>query len=269
MLLNDTPVYIGTSGYNYEDWKGRFAPKGITNYDMLSYYAEQGLNFLELAFTFYRFPERDKIEHILHRTNGKVRFSVRIPKVIMHHPSDKKVINEFLKGLSPMIDAGLLESFFADFLPAFVSSKANYQHILALRNAFKGNSLFIELQSRTWYKEKTFDFFRENNIGLTTIDMPDIKGTAPYYPTAVNYYQYYKLYGRSPKWIAGADKFLDYSYSDRELAKILRDALSGSVTAKAIIIIFANVAEGYAPQNALKLKGMIEGRHNGSGRPSE
>ncbi|MDR2105449.1 MAG: DUF72 domain-containing protein [Deferribacteraceae bacterium] len=257
MLLNGTPVYIGTSGYNHEDWKGNFAPEKINNYDMLSYYAEQGFNFVELAYTFYRFPERDKIEHILKRTEKSVRFSVRIPKAIMHYPSDKALIAQFLNGIAPLADTGVLESFFADFLPSFVCSKANYQRLVNLRNAFKGYPFFIELQSRTWYKEKTFDLFRENDIGLTTIDMPDIKGAAPYFPTSFNYYQYYKLYGRSPKWIVGADKYLDYSYSEKELLKLLQDVQHTSITAKAAIIIFANVAQGCAPQNALKLMQLI------------
>ena len=38
MELNNTPVYIGTSGYNYDEWKGTFAPKDLDNYDLLKNY---------------------------------------------------------------------------------------------------------------------------------------------------------------------------------------------------------------------------------------
>jgi uncharacterized protein YecE (DUF72 family) len=258
MFLNNTPLYIGTSGYNYEDWKGSFAPADISSYDLLAYYAEKGFNFLELSFTFYRLPEKDKIAHILLRTGEKMRFSVRLPKKLMRYPSDKTLLAEFMNGISPLIESGTLESFFADFLPSFVSSKANYEHLLKLRQAFKGFSFFTELQSRTWYKEKTFDFFRDNDIGLTTIDMPPIKGYAPYYPLSLNYRQYFKLYGRSRHWVSGIDKFLDYSYSDAELENLLSDAVNMSVTSKAIIIIFANLAQGFAPLNALRLKELAE-----------
>jgi uncharacterized protein YecE (DUF72 family) len=181
----------------------------------------------------------------------------------MHNPSDKALNQEFMKGISPFIERGLLECFFADFLSKFTSSKANSQHLLTLRQTFKEFPFFAELHSRTWYKEKTFDFFRENDIGFSIIDLPKINGFAPYYPVNLNYRQYYKLYGRSPKWLAGDDKFLDYSYSDAELKKIIRDAVSMSVTSQAVIIIFANVAEGYAPMNAQRLKNIILSKGEG------
>ncbi|MDY3721265.1 MAG: DUF72 domain-containing protein [Treponema sp.] len=43
-------LLIGTSGYDYPEWKGVFYPK-----DFLSYYAIQ-FNALELNNTFYNMP---------------------------------------------------------------------------------------------------------------------------------------------------------------------------------------------------------------------
>jgi hypothetical protein len=78
MFLNNTPLYIGTSGYNHADWKGTFAPKDIDNFDLLSFYANKGFNFLELTFTFYRMPEPDKILHIVNRTGDTIRRCIHV-----------------------------------------------------------------------------------------------------------------------------------------------------------------------------------------------
>jgi uncharacterized protein YecE (DUF72 family) len=259
MLLNSTPLYIGTSGYNHADWKGTFAPKDIDSFDLLSFYADKGFNFLELAFTFYRMPEQDKILHIIKRTENRVKFSIRLYKDIIHFPNDQKLLTEFKRGISPIVDNGLLECVYADYLPSFFASVSNRTHLATLRNNFNGITFFAELQNHTWYKENLFDFYKENKIGLTILDMPLIRGLAPYYPNTFNFAQYYKLYGK--KQSSSKKRALDYDYSEEELKKFKKDAIAKSVTSQAIYIVFANVATGIAPKNAEKLIKLIVSRH--------
>src|SRR5919206_41585 len=51
-------VWIGTSGYSYEDWVGEFYPEGTRPERMLAYYC-QFFPLVELNFTFYRPPSRE------------------------------------------------------------------------------------------------------------------------------------------------------------------------------------------------------------------
>ena len=48
-------LFIGTSGYSYPYWKGKFYPKEVPMTKCLNYYSGQ-FNALELNNTFYRFP---------------------------------------------------------------------------------------------------------------------------------------------------------------------------------------------------------------------
>lgn len=48
-------LWIGTSGYSYPDWVGRFYPVGTSASPMLAYYATQ-LPLVELNYTYYRLP---------------------------------------------------------------------------------------------------------------------------------------------------------------------------------------------------------------------
>ena len=51
-----TPRYwVGTSGYNYNEWKGSFYPEKLSSKKMLPYYAER-LSTVEINYTFYRMP---------------------------------------------------------------------------------------------------------------------------------------------------------------------------------------------------------------------
>ena len=48
-------LWVGTSGYNYPEWKGSFYPQKMPAAKMLSYYAER-FSTVEINYTFYRIP---------------------------------------------------------------------------------------------------------------------------------------------------------------------------------------------------------------------
>ena len=48
-------IWIGTSGYNYPEWKGSFYPKDLPAAKMLPYYAAR-FPTVEINYTFYRMP---------------------------------------------------------------------------------------------------------------------------------------------------------------------------------------------------------------------
>jgi len=48
-------VRVGTSGYNFPEWKGTFYPAKFPESQMLEYYAQR-LATVEVNYTFYRMP---------------------------------------------------------------------------------------------------------------------------------------------------------------------------------------------------------------------
>jgi uncharacterized protein YecE (DUF72 family) len=48
-------IWIGTSGYNYPEWKGSFYPADLQAAKMLPYYAAR-FPTVEINYTFYRMP---------------------------------------------------------------------------------------------------------------------------------------------------------------------------------------------------------------------
>ena len=51
-------IYVGTSGYAYKEWKGRFYPEKISPQEMLRFYSGR-LNTVEINNTFYRMPKEN------------------------------------------------------------------------------------------------------------------------------------------------------------------------------------------------------------------
>jgi uncharacterized protein YecE (DUF72 family) len=49
-------IHVGTSGYAYKEWKGKFYPEKISSKEMLRFYSGR-LNTVEINNTFYRMPK--------------------------------------------------------------------------------------------------------------------------------------------------------------------------------------------------------------------
>ncbi len=258
MEINNTPVYIGTSGYNYEDWKGTFAPADTENYDLLTHYIASKLNFLELTYTFYRMPIAEKIEGIMERLSDDMKLSIRLHKSLMRKKPSSLEIESFKEGISPAVNSGRAVALFADFHHLFSASRENFDILLELKDNFKDIPLFIELTNSTWHKSRFYDEFKASEIGLCVVDGPSFRGFAPYKPLCSNGGVYFRLYGKDPMWLSGTEKFLNYDYSIKELKKFMDDARDVSVMAKNIFFSFCNVEKGSAPKNAVTLKNMIE-----------
>src|SRR4030095_10152603 len=54
-------THVGTSGYNYPEWRGTFYPEKLPTSKMLAYYVER-FTSVEINATFYRMPRAKTVE---------------------------------------------------------------------------------------------------------------------------------------------------------------------------------------------------------------
>ena len=76
-------VLIGTSGYDYPEWKGVFYPQDLNRKDFLSYYSTQ-FKALELNNTFYNMPTSERMLSFYERSEGRLSFSVKANRLLTH-----------------------------------------------------------------------------------------------------------------------------------------------------------------------------------------
>lgn len=264
MVLNSTPIYVGTSGYNYEDWKGTFASLDTENYDLLSHYVNSKFNFLEITYTLYRQPLPEKISGILDRTGENLKLSIRLNKNLMRREIAQEEIDSFKRGIEPAMDAGKLVALFADFHYRFTASRENFDMILNIKEAFKDYPLFFELVNSTWHKARFYDEFKAADVPLCVVDGPAFKGFAPFYPYATKHGAYFRLYGRDKNYLNFESKSLDYSYSHKELSHFLQTGIDLSPLSDNIFVSFCNVEKGNAPKNAKAFINLINRKNQGS-----
>jgi uncharacterized protein YecE (DUF72 family) len=76
-------IWVGTSGYNYPEWKGNFYPERLPQAKMLPYYAAQ-FPTVEINYTFYHAPTRKLLDGWASATPERFKLTLKAPKRITH-----------------------------------------------------------------------------------------------------------------------------------------------------------------------------------------
>jgi uncharacterized protein YecE (DUF72 family) len=173
--------WIGTSGFQYSEWKGNFYPEDLAAAKMLPFYAER-FSTTEINYTFHRIPSQKTIDNWKAQTPQKFRFALKAPQKITHWSklrdcSDTleyfcKVITGLGERLGPVLfqlpptfkkDADVLSSFLREFPD--------------MRGAF-------EFRHESWFEDDIFELLESRNMALCIADTETIatpkKTTANY-----------------------------------------------------------------------------------------
>ena len=180
-------IVVGTSGYNYPEWKGTFYPEKISAKKMLPYYAER-FTTVEVNYTFYRLPSEKTVDDWAAATPEGFTFTLKASRRITHDARLKdceellSVFCERARRLGPKLgvllfqlppwlrkDLALLEAFL-DLLPSDLRATFEFRH-------------------KSWLSDDVFQRLRDSNAALCIKD--DEKFTTPLVATAG--YGYFRL----------------------------------------------------------------------------
>src|SRR6266849_5222847 len=159
---------IGTSGYNYPEWRGSFYPEKFAASKMLPYYAER-FSTVEINYTFYRMPNAKTIAGWDAETPAGFCFALKAPKRITHDARLKDVdepLRYFLdtaRKLGPKLGPILFQ-----LPPNFKKDLGRLGDLLArlppgLRYAF-------EFRHASWHADDLYDQLRRSNAALCIAD---------------------------------------------------------------------------------------------------
>ena len=75
--------WIGTSGFQYPEWKGTFYPEDLPTSKMLPFYAER-FSTTEVNYSFRRIPSPKTIQNWWDATPERFKFSLKAPQKVTH-----------------------------------------------------------------------------------------------------------------------------------------------------------------------------------------
>ena len=180
-------IWVGTSGYNYPEWKGSFYPEKLPAAKMLPYYAER-LATVEINYTFYRTPNKEILQGWDHATPERFRLTLKAPQRITHIARLRDCaerLHFFLETaatLGPKLGALLFQ-----LPPNFKIDLAVFDAFL---EAFPPNVVAaFEFRNRSWLDQEVYARLKARNLALCVADSEKL--TTPVNITAD--YGYFRL----------------------------------------------------------------------------
>src|SRR5262249_45573321 len=74
-------LFIGTSGFSYPEWRGKFYPETFSQNEMLEYYAQRFAT-VEINSTFRRMPDGALLKSWARQVPAGFRFALKAPATI-------------------------------------------------------------------------------------------------------------------------------------------------------------------------------------------
>ncbi|MEA3212050.1 MAG: hypothetical protein QOE70_5107 [Chthoniobacter sp.] len=166
-------VWIGTSGFQYPEWKGSFYPEKLAATKMLPFYAER-LSTTESNYTFRSIPSPTTMTKWFSLTPEQFRFSFKAPQKVTHFArlrdcgETMAYFHTVVLGLSAKLGAVLIQlppNFKKDapLLLSFLESLPQ-----AMRVAF-------EFRHDSWFDDEIFAHLRTHSAALCIAESEDLK----------------------------------------------------------------------------------------------
>lgn len=160
-------VYIGCSGWSYQDWKGIFYPTNLPARNYLSYYASH-FNTLEVNSTFYHFPTEKSVHAWHQQVPNAFKFSLKVSRLITHTQRMKQVqepLQQFY-GLQEILQ-DKLGYFLFQFPASFRFSEYNMDQLLRQVDPHYNN--VVEFRHPSWWKSEVVRRLQQRNIIFCTV----------------------------------------------------------------------------------------------------
>jgi uncharacterized protein YecE (DUF72 family) len=233
-------IHVGTSGFQYDEWKGTFYPQTLSKAKMLPYYAGR-FDTTEINYSFRRIPSEKTLTNWSAATPAHFLFSLKALERITHHAMLRdcaELVNEFHRAVSHL---GEKLGIILFQLPPRLRGDA------PLLSAFlgelpKGMRAAFEFRHASWFTDDVFTILRTHNIALCIADTDDLK--TPVLSTAD--YAYFRL--------------RRVNYTEKDIADWAEQILSLTPEDSHTFVYFKHEEAGVGPKFAQSLIKRTGGR---------
>jgi uncharacterized protein YecE (DUF72 family) len=240
-----TKIWIGTSGWSYDGWRGALYPETLPKKDWLRFYGKE-FPSAEINASFYRTPSEAAVRAWRHDTPRDFLFAWKASKFMTHWKrllptcaTSIALMETRLRQLGPKLgvvlfqlphrfrkDTGRLRDFF---------------HMLPRRHRYA-----FEFRDQAWYDDDVFVLLQEFDVALCISDHVD--APAPWQATASHIY----VRGHGPSG------HYQGSYSGKTLRRWAKAVLRWQAGGRDVFIYFDNDQKAAAPRDAQRLMRLIE-----------
>ena len=165
-------VHVGTSGYNYEAWRGTFYPEDLPAKKMLAYYAGR-FDTVEINYSFYRKPTAKILEGWAAQVPERFRFALKAWQRITH----QKRLRDCAELVESFGDAA--RALGARLAPILYQLPPNLKADLPLLRDFlhqlpRDLRAAFEFRHTSWFADETWAALRDAGAALCVAESDEL-----------------------------------------------------------------------------------------------
>lgn len=179
--------WVGTSGFQYAEWKGKFYPEDLAAAKMLAFYAGR-FSTTEINYTFHRIPSAKTIDNWKLQTPENFRFSLKAPQKVTHFARLRECADtiRYFHDVTSALGGKLG--------PVLFQLPPNFKKDTILLADFvnglpAGMRAAFEFRHASWFSDDVFEALKSRGAALCVADMEEI--TTP--PVATAGFGYLRL----------------------------------------------------------------------------
>ncbi len=237
-------ILVGTSGFSYDHWRGRFYPEKLVKAKWLEFYVTH-FTTVELNNSFYRLPSEAAFATWRDSTPADFIFAVKVSRFITHI---KRLKNTEDAVETFITRAKILGGKLGPLLYQLPPNMHRNDEVLTsfLSTLPQGMKHVFEFRHQSWLEEKVFEILRKYDVGFCIFDMSSLACSL----VVTTDFAYIRFHGRAGLYSS--------CYSDEQLADWAKKLANLVANLKEIYIYFNNDAEAFAVRNAITLRGYLQ-----------
>jgi len=228
--------HVGTSGWTYDDWAGRFYPEDVKGARRLVYYA-QHFDTVEVNATFYRLPTRTMINAWNRRLAPSFHMVLKGSRLVTH----RKRLKDCKEAVETFFErAGDLKTLRAILWQLPPSQQKDLPRLDAFLSRLpKGYRYAVEFRHASWWDDDVAELLSKHKTAFVAISHPSLPDTVV--PTEADFL-YVRFHGLG-------DELYSHNYTKKQLSKWVR-RLKKHEKGRELYAFFNNDYHAYAPKNA-------------------
>ncbi len=232
---------VGTSGWQYDDWKGEFYPEDLPKNEWFGHYSKH-FDTVEVNNTFYNLPSNETFDSWHDQAPPGFRYALKFSR----YGTQMKKLKDPEGSLQTFMQrADRLKSFLGPVLVQLPPHwKRNVQRLDGFLKAAPGHVRWaVEFRDESWLHDETYDVLRAHGAALVIHDLIED------HPEVV-----------TADWVYMRFHGVDYSheYSSQQLAAAAQKVCSHLDNGLDVYAYFNNDYHGHAVNNALDLERYVE-----------
>jgi uncharacterized protein YecE (DUF72 family) len=241
-------VFLGTSGWSYNEWIGPFYTK--MDKSKLRAYAKV-FGTVEIDSTFYRYPSKGMVMGWTRYSPEGFIYTAKLPGLITH---DKKLnlgegieqdLERFIDLMEPLVLSGKLGCILIQLPPKYHFRPDNLEAFFKILPTHV--KFAVEFRDPSWMRSETWSLLEKYRVAYTIVDEPLL----PPETHLTSDIAYFRWHG------CGEKPWYDYRYSVQELEPWIPKLKDAAKKVEKIYGYFNNHYHGYAVENCLQVIEMI------------